>query len=346
MPLAPWRAVYYPYLEITDTIWLKTAALYYDQLDRIVPEGYKPKDHRTARALIEHFEFIKDVDPKSIAMDIMPDFRAFIIRNLKVKKAREEILEKLENKFDFEKTLSIRVGKVGPNLIEELQRLGFHVTLNQTKTEYEFDQVTGSLYMAFLANHMAGRFQSSVVTNDLLFQLLIRHIQRPDKDDQAFRFASVIIPAAVPEPLRDIPIRKIIRFRKYHNSERRNFYHQMNRLVSDLNGAESQEALDDILRHRHKDIDAAANELRKSLRGVKIDTGSGMISLSAPGALSALGAAAGTGGVIALAGAKGFNYVKDYHKAKAGSPAAYVLSLQKLQSSSLLEDLIKGKLLL
>ncbi len=111
LPIAHWRAVYYPYLEIDDTNWIKTAALYYDHIDRIVPEGYTPKDNRTVKALNNHFGLITNIDPGKASQDIIPDFLRFVLRHLKLEEDRKEMLEKLENKLDFGMSFSIRTVK-------------------------------------------------------------------------------------------------------------------------------------------------------------------------------------------------------------------------------------------
>ncbi len=198
--------------------------------------------------------------------------------------------------------------------------------------------------MAFLANHLAAQRESSVITDDLLFQPLIPKIQGPEHGDPAFDFATAIIECAVPEPLQEIPIRKIVSFRKHHDAERRRFYAEVNRLVNDLHTVKEKEAREDILNHRHQDVTAAASDLRKSFAGVRISTATGLLSASTPAVVA--GTAAGPGGVMAILGAKTYSAITDYRKVKAGSPYTYVLSLKKLKSSTLLEDLLKARLIL
>jgi len=48
------RVLYYPYLEFRDINWLKTAALYYDGLDRIVQRGYFLIDSQEVRKLNDY----------------------------------------------------------------------------------------------------------------------------------------------------------------------------------------------------------------------------------------------------------------------------------------------------
>lgn len=119
--IAKWRAVYYPYLQLRNSTWLKVAALYYDQLDRIVPPGVVPEDNRTVKALNEHFGFVNNIDPGKAAKDVMPDFLRFVLQRLKREEDRQELMQLLENQFDFEQTFQILRGKVGNQLVVELK---------------------------------------------------------------------------------------------------------------------------------------------------------------------------------------------------------------------------------
>src|SRR5579872_5938123 len=97
LPVAQWRALYYPYLQIADPLWIKTAALYYDHIDRIVPADVIPHDNRTVKALNDHFGFVQSIDPGNAAQDIIPDFLPFVLQHLKLESDRQDIIKKLEN---------------------------------------------------------------------------------------------------------------------------------------------------------------------------------------------------------------------------------------------------------
>lgn len=340
------RALYYPYLEIKDRAWIKTAALFYDGLDRIVPPGYKTEDNRTVKALNHHFGFLRDVDPGGEAENVTDEFRRFILSRMRTAQDREETLQKLKLKFDYGRTFSIRAEKVGRQLITELPRLGFKLYPGADKKTFIFDEVTGSLYMAFLANHLARYNDTPVVTDDLLFQPLIRNIQEEDSGDRGFDLATIVIACAVPEPVENIPIRKIIAFRKRHSDEREDFYDGINQLVSDVTTAKDPASLREIMEYKSSQLMRKARNLRKSFNGVKINTAVGLFSASVPAIATGAGAVGAGIAVALLAGGKAASGLADIKKARAGSPVSYVLSLRNLRSSTLLEDLLHRKLLL
>jgi hypothetical protein len=340
------KALYYPYIEIKDTKWLKAAALYYDSLERIVPDGYTPVDNRTVKSLNEKFKFIKNINPAEAAEDIAPAFIDFFKTQLSSEPWRNAFLKKLEKKPDINKPFSIHTGKIGNQLADELYNQGFKITDSGSYQTYTFDEVTGSLYMTFLANQLAADKLIPVVTDDLLFQPLIKSIQeQKNEGDIGFQFASIIINCSVPQALENTPIQKIIDFRDYHQDERLEFYKAINDLVKDLNNVENKQVLQEILNSRQQQFLNAAKNLKRAYWGVKINAANGLFLLSVPAIALAAGPLIAAGAVLVAAAGKTIAAIADHKKTKAGSPHAYVLSLHNLKSSSLAEDILQGKIL-
>ncbi|MCY0926943.1 DUF6236 family protein [Streptomyces sp. H27-H1] len=55
--------LYYPYVHVQDDIWMKTAALYWSQLARVVPRDYPVRDSETGKALADGLDFFVPVEP-------------------------------------------------------------------------------------------------------------------------------------------------------------------------------------------------------------------------------------------------------------------------------------------
>ncbi|MFG2213150.1 DUF6236 family protein [Streptomyces sp. NPDC048638] len=70
--------LYYPYVHVQNDVWLKTAALYWPQLARVVADGYPVRDSATATALGDGLGFWEDLDPKSAAAAVEAPFLAII----------------------------------------------------------------------------------------------------------------------------------------------------------------------------------------------------------------------------------------------------------------------------
>ena len=75
---------------------------------------------------------------------------------------------------------SVVIGKTGGRLVDGLRRLGLPISASDDSERLEFDEVTGSLYLAYLANHLGNLHHTPVITNDEKFQPLIRTIQLND----------------------------------------------------------------------------------------------------------------------------------------------------------------------
>ena len=77
-PIYYGRALYYPYIHFNDIGWLKTAALYYAGINRIVPGGYNlSKEIKEVKQLNEREEFIRNVNPSSASENIVSDYLTF-----------------------------------------------------------------------------------------------------------------------------------------------------------------------------------------------------------------------------------------------------------------------------
>jgi hypothetical protein len=61
--------LYYPFIQFRSDSWLKLAALYWDQISRIVPPGYDLHDSDMVRRLQEELGFVVDLAPSGSAID-------------------------------------------------------------------------------------------------------------------------------------------------------------------------------------------------------------------------------------------------------------------------------------
>ena len=73
------RCLYYPFIHFRDEAWLKLSALYWDDVTRIVPRSYAPRDTREVRTL-EDAGVLKRVDPSSYEQPVGDLFKVLLER--------------------------------------------------------------------------------------------------------------------------------------------------------------------------------------------------------------------------------------------------------------------------
>jgi hypothetical protein len=61
--IQPLVGLYYPFIQFRSDSWIKTAALYWDRLGRIVPEAASPDDSEVVRNLRGEIDFVADLRP-------------------------------------------------------------------------------------------------------------------------------------------------------------------------------------------------------------------------------------------------------------------------------------------
>ncbi|WP_177324210.1 DUF6236 family protein [Streptomyces mirabilis] len=73
--------LYYPYIHFRNEQWLKLAALYWPRISRVVPDGYRVQDSRTAAVLADKLNFVVNVPPDRSATAVAGIFLEAIERN-------------------------------------------------------------------------------------------------------------------------------------------------------------------------------------------------------------------------------------------------------------------------
>ena len=97
------RALYYPHIFPQTRLWLRTAALYHDQISRIVPRGFIPSayDRHSGPELLNDFEalqaagFIEDKYPDNVRRDVGEQFINFIAPLIQGPKTKAALVAKL-----------------------------------------------------------------------------------------------------------------------------------------------------------------------------------------------------------------------------------------------------------
>jgi hypothetical protein len=343
-------ALYYPYLNIKNESWLKAAALYYNEISRIVPPGFNTNDSEFVYQLNSECDFVKNISPTKEAKEIKNDFIKFAKEELSNNEKRMKIHEKINPKLPLDTTFGIHTLKIDYNPMEYLPSgLAF-----ESKFEPEFIQfepVTGALYMTCLANKMAENRGIPVISDNPIYDPFIKYFQLDRKKkhntDVSFSLGSLIIETAIPKNLNTIKAKNIIKFRNKYDDERRSFYYSISDIAEDIPNIMDKEYMDKCLKEHQKRIDKQVKELKNGLKNIGFDTAPGVIGVSIPTWASEVSEALpeevpllGAAGLCTLAIYKVGQGVLKYQESKRNSPWSYVLALEsRLDTKSYLKNL-------
>lgn len=345
-PIAYGKALYYPYIHFQDDRWLKTAALYYDGLFRMVPDGYYPQDNEAVKRMIGELGFVEDLKTWDAANKIAKPFLDYFEQAFGQKKQRTALYDKLSAAGQDGGLRSIHQSKMSYFLMHRLKEIGVIKKENTKRNGFiKMERATAALYMTYLANHLADQKHTPVVTDNPFFHPLLRGMGNENpRPDTGSMLASMVIRTAVPESVEDLPISRIRKFREKHADERLLFYDEVNSLVKDLNGVTDTETLEHIIHNKEKKVSIATDNLARSYKSVGISAATGLFSLSVPTVVAGTAAAVVAGGVGFMFIGKAIAAAVDYKKAKMTSPYAYVLSLRRLRRQSFLQQVLKGEI--
>jgi len=343
------RALYYPYISFSNLTWLKTAALFYEGLNRIVPPGYSNfNDIEIIKRINDQGEFVRNVNPTNDALNAGLRFSEFMDLELADETARNNYYARLKVQLP-DATYDIHDLKISSALKVKAVQSGL-ASQKKNSDYYTFQPVPGAIYMSYLANEMAKHDYLPVVTDDPIFEPLIRSAQIGTKEDivqgqidTGLLLATLAIESVVPENIGDIPIKKILEFRKNHSDEQHLFYNKINELVKDLRTVDNPTALTDMLNARKKDIELGVKDLRRAMISMKLTAVGTILGLSIPAFASGLGPIIATAGIVSVGGTKLAGQGIDYYKGRGSNPYAYVLSLKHLKAKSFVEQCLGGK---
>jgi len=274
------HALYYPWIDIIDSEWLKTAILYWDKISTIVPINYGAPYQNLDTAYLAEEGIIDPiyVDPLS----------------LNVKEASEEFLNYLstdeaknffysqKNETDHKGSLSLENNndvawlnkyKLNKKLYERLKKSG---KIREKGEWLSFDKDSINYYMTILASKIALEKHYSPLTNDQLIIPLANRVKsgfKPRSHNQYFNecllvkcvFESVTISA-------NTSLDKILDFRRKYSDELGLFRTEIGVLAQSIDQeTKSSEGLEqqfhDLFINK---INPSLNMLKKALNGNNI----------------------------------------------------------------------------
>lgn len=299
-----YSALYYPFIHFKDDRWVKLAALYWDRLGRIVPQGYTTEDSDTVRAL---GQFIQTLRPDWVRPQFGETFVEFV----------DQYGDDLRGKYhiDFrtqwgevppERRPPLAGGPSGTDprlgyvfyekMSEEVRKalmnsrialpdqsdprwIGMHPKLALVYMTALADQLAGEQGLYPLTDETVDHLAVSGCTLERLAQALLDDVNLVGNKANAREVetvaASISLQTVLPHDIGQVPIDKILSFRDKYPAERAAFQEGVADFVKPrewLKDVKDPQALSQRLQDEYdKEFKPKVVELRDKLREVGID---------------------------------------------------------------------------
>lgn len=358
------RSLYYPWIDIQDDKWLKSAALYWEEIQTIVPETINnPYSSNTAKYL-EEKEILAPLRVHS-DMDDIEELTQDVVKYLKSQEGME-LLTKANRRFVYlhpdKLPRSIRhLSHMHPDkmshelryMLEEsgLGRQGKHGFL-------EVDEEFTSFYMTLLATRLSEKIGAGLVTSSSLphnlslkakadAQLGGLDLSGRDRYERNMHgrgtreiaqgmLVELMIENIALDP--ETPIERIVKYRNEHSAELGRFRNKVGELTSSLPEDAPLSAMQQYVRDLHiNEVEPAMDDLKRSLTSSRIKwiANSWMklafISAGSSSMLIGMGLATANallvGAGISLVGS-GILYNVDKEDSLRANPYSYLMSVQ------------------
>ncbi len=211
-------ALYYPTIEFSDPRWLWTAALIWDKIYRIQPDGFRPNEPDNIRRLCEDGDIGVPLRPAAYAKTVADEF----MMSVNTSKWGAAALEKYSRQHDYAR---IHHDKIDVQIRELLIGGGHAASHDQwlyVPTDFE------ALYLTYLAKKMALNNNLQPVSDTDAAWTALTYYTTDEFEtecvlkDMPFTLAALMIGDFVPHNITDISPKALIEFRRKYPDERRN----------------------------------------------------------------------------------------------------------------------------
>lgn len=296
--------LYFPSFHFPSDEWAKLAALYWDKVYRIVPDGYKtPRDTRTVIALVDN-EVLLNLQPEHFFRELIEITRIF-------SRFIEEHEYELAKKYSVANSPileSINIMKIEDGLRRLFMKtgLGKEIEIGSDKGWLGMHPQLVKVYMSALATTLADRNQYYPVTNEAinyfavggvtlerLAQVLLpdtdiigKQIQIPAKpsvDDLESALAIIAIQTVMPKNINSVSIEKLMKIRERRIGKLVDFQGFLQKIIaqnSKLTSLENSDVINEQLKTLYaRDIKPKVDELDEAIKSSSLDSVSNILSI-------------------------------------------------------------------
>jgi hypothetical protein len=306
-------ALYYPWIDIRDESWLKTAFLYWETVRTIVPEPMaQPYSSSVARALQETGSLIplhvhSDMEEiQSLAKDAIAYFETTeggeFLAPYSQRRGPRRHLEK--QRYISRALTELHPAKLAWQMQHLLRRLG---VISGRRNEWlEVDEAFAAYYMTLLATRLSERIGAGLLTPLSAAERLavsarldsrlavMPHTQAPPSRSSRILGSRRWVPPTLAQGMLahfaverisidpETPIDQLFEFRKRHSDELAQFRTKVEQLMSGVNAELPLEALQQkVIDTYQNEVAPAVSNLKKALGGRRIRwLGEGLLRVS------------------------------------------------------------------
>ncbi len=280
-------ALYYPHIGLHNSAWIKSMALFYENIYRIVPDNVIPDDNEELQALLEEGSVGKMIDPSPYSKSASKEFMS---------KLHNWDAAALDSEPEDEQEISrIQIEKTDQHVRELFRKSGY-----QTENDWMYVPTEiASNYMLYLATDISKNNNLSLITSDWgawtgtsYFSLngQIDETVSPDLNadyiDDPFALFCVLIGEITPINISEIPSEDILKFRIKRSDEIKNFRNCIANLHSELQLIDSKDIQMDVIEKRTKELKVAKDEYHKSADLIKAKGWFGTTMMGFPAPIS------------------------------------------------------------
>ncbi len=265
----PSSVLLYPNIELKDPVLVKEALLLYDNLYRIVPSDYTPKDHPEIEQCNRDSEIIASIYPEEYTEDAFHKFQS------KVKKWSSNAAGFSSTEIDLSNKL--HKGKVYDELRKYFINEGL---LIEEGCWLRGNNALISEYMIYLSTEIAAQNQLGLLTNIRPAWITQEFINYDGNYDEipydqirhtTFSDTSLIglyLTDFIPKNIAQIPISEIMAFRDEYEKERENFLYEQSHFLDELQLIKDPLILNDRIRSLQVQLQIALKEYRDAYKKI------------------------------------------------------------------------------
>jgi hypothetical protein len=265
------NALYYPNINFHNTSWLKSMAMFYDKIYRIIPNDIIPEDNYDLQPLLEDTSIGRPIDPLNYSKKTSEEFL--------LKKDEWDAAALLSNYDEDEQFERIHQDKTDYAVRELFKKLGYQETEEWLYVPTEL----ASNYMLFLAKEIAKKNQLQLITNTWAPWTATTYFNMNGNIDESitpydleskyftdpFSLYSLILNEITPLNISEIPSHKIIQFREKRKDEIKNFRHTILELYNELQILDDPFVREDKIKDKIKEFQIAQKNYQDSADIIK-----------------------------------------------------------------------------